>query len=82
MPQSERSDVLRKLLKWLDSQETGATMPNVIFYAKWEITEGGAITRTIKSYIEDLFKAGMIEYKTPFYKVTKLGKQWLERHGI
>ena len=83
MPQSERSDTMRKMLKWLDSQpDQRATMAAIIFHTKWEITEGGAIDRTIKSYIEDLYKAGMIEYKPPFYKITKLGKQWLERHGI
>jgi predicted transcriptional regulator len=82
MPQSERSDVLKKILKWINSKEHGATMAETVFYAKWEITLGGAIDRTIKSYIEDLFRAGMLEYQAPFYLVTKLGKQWLERHGI
>jgi len=82
MPQSERSDILKKLLRWLSSQENGATVKAILQYTKWEITEGGATDNTIKKYIEDLERAGHIEYEHPFWTTTNAGKQWLERHSI
>jgi hypothetical protein len=82
MPQSERAEIIKKLVKWLASQENGATVQAIVHYVKWEITEGGATDNAIKKYIEDLDKAAIIEYKHPFWKVTKYGKKWLERHSI
>jgi predicted transcriptional regulator len=82
MPQSERSDILKKLLKWLVSKENGATVQALLAYTKWEITEGGATDNAIKKYIEDLEKAGLIEYTHPFWKITNAGKTWLEKHSI
>lgn len=80
MPQSERSDNLKKILKWLS--EKPQTTAAIIFHIKWHITEGGATDNTAKRYIEDLHNGGLIEYKHPFYKITELGKQWLERYSI
>lgn len=82
MPQSERSEILKKLLKWLNIQEKGVTTPGILYHVKWEITEGGATDKSIKKYIEDLHKAGLIKYKHPFWKITLAGKRWLERHSI
>lgn len=82
MPQSERSEIIKKLLKWLASLETGATNQGIYAYVQWEICEGGATTNTIRKYIEDLSKNHLIEYKAPFWKITNAGKQWLERHSI
>lgn len=81
MPQSERSEILKKLLKWLNTQEK-KTLAAIVHHVKWEITEGGATNKSIKKYVEDLHKAGLIEYKHPFYKITNSGKEWLERHSI
>jgi hypothetical protein len=82
MPQSERSEILKKLLKWLSTQANGATVQAILQYTKWEITEGGATDNAIKKYIEDLDKAGLIDYVHPFWKITNAGKKWLERHSI
>jgi predicted transcriptional regulator len=82
MPQSERSEILKKLLKWLIAQEKGATVQAILQYTKWEITEGGATDNAIKKYIDDLEKALLIEYMHPFWKITDAGKQWLEKHSI
>jgi hypothetical protein len=82
MPQSERSEILKKLLKWLTVQEKGATVQAILQYTKWEITEGGATDNAIKKYVADLEKALLIEYEHPFWKVTAAGKQWLEKHSI
>jgi hypothetical protein len=82
MPQSERAAVLKEMVKWIASQEKGVTVQAILQYTKWEITEGGATDNTIKKYIEDLDKAGIIEYKHPFWKITNFGRTWLERHSI
>jgi predicted transcriptional regulator len=82
MPQSERAEILKKMLRWLLTKENGATVQAILIYTKWEITEGGATDNAIKKYIEDLKKALLIEYKQPFWKITKAGKNWLERHNI
>jgi hypothetical protein len=82
MPQSERSDILKKILSWLLSQENGATLKALLTYTKWEITEGGATDNAIKKYIEDLQKATLVEYNHPFWKITQAGKQWLEKYNI
>ena len=82
MPQSERSEIMKKLLKWLVLKENGATVQAIVHYVKWEIAEGGATKNTAKKYIEDLDEAALIEYKYPFWKVTNAGKKWLERHII
>jgi hypothetical protein len=82
MPQTERAETLKKLLRGIGSQENGSTVPAIKQYTKWEITEGGATDNTIKKYIEDLEKAGFIDYGHPFWKITKAGTIWLERHSI
>jgi hypothetical protein len=82
MPQSERANVLKEIVKWLASQEKGATVQAILQYTKWEITEGGATDSTIKKYIDDLGKAQIIEYEHPFWKVTNSGRTWLERHYL
>jgi hypothetical protein len=82
MPQSERATVLKDIVKWLGSQEKGATVQAIRQHTKWEITEGGATDNTIKKYIEDLNNAQIIEYEHPFWKVTNYGKMWLDRHTL
>lgn len=63
-------------------ENEGVTTAAIRKYTKWEITEGGATNPTIKKYIEDLHNGGIIEYKHPFWKLTKYGKLWLERHSL
>ena len=82
VPQSERSGILKEIVKWLASQENGATVQAIRAYTKWEITEGGATDSTIKKYVEDLSRGGIIEYKHPFWKVTEYGRTWSERHSL
>ena len=82
MPQSERSKTLRELLKWLASQDNGATVQAIHAQVRNEITQLGATQKTIQNYIEDLHAAGFIEYRHPYWKITKAGRDWLERHSI
>jgi len=82
MPQSERSNVLKELLKWLASQENGATVSAIHAQVRNEITQLGATPKTIENYITDLHAAAFTEYKHPFWRVTRAGRDWLERHTI
>ena len=82
MPQSERANVLKDIVRWLTTQEKGATLQALSHHIKWEITEGGATDTTIKKYIQDLSGALHIEYEHPYWRVTNNGKMWLERHCI
>ena len=82
MPQSERAEIMKKLLKWLASKNEGATNQAIHHYVQWEICEGGATNNSIKKYVEDLVKNNLIEWNAPFYRVTNAGKSWLERHSI
>jgi len=66
----------------LNTQRKRATLSAICYHVKWEITEGGATDKSIKKYIEDLHKAGLIEYNHPFYKISNSGKEWLERHAL
>ncbi len=81
MPQSERTEIIKKLLGWLKALENGATTQGLYTYTQWEICEGGAVTNTIRKYVEDLSKAMLIEYKPPYWKITNAGREWLERHN-
>lgn len=83
MPQSERTEIMKKLLKWLESKkEKGATLSAIITHTKVEITLLGATTNTIKKYVDDLGTNGLIHYKHPFWKISEFGKEWLERYYI
>ena len=82
MPQSERANVLKEIMRWLASQEDGATVHAIRYHIKWEITEGGATDSTIKRYIEDLKAGSLIEYKHPRWYTTKFGRTWIERHSL
>ena len=63
MPQSERANVLKDILRWLVVQEKGVTLQALSHQIKWEITEGGATDTTIKKYIQDLESAKLIEFE-------------------
>ena len=73
---------MKKILKWIKTQERGVTRSAFFHYVKWEIAEGGATDAAIKKYLEDLHHAGHIKYNHPFWKITPTGKEWLERHSI
>jgi hypothetical protein len=81
MPQAERSRNLIELQKWLSLKEKGATTAAMKAYTRNEITQLGATEKTIENYIYALEKARFIEYKHPFWRITKAGRNFLERHG-
>ena len=82
MPQAERSRNLKGMLKWLSNKEQGATTAALKAYTRNEITQLGATDKTIEDYIEHLEKAGFVDYKHPFWRIAKAGRDFLERHGV
>lgn len=83
MPQSERSIIFKKILRWMLEQcliSEGVTTQAIITYTIEEICEMGATEKTVKDYIEYLGRSLMIEYKHPYWRITEKGKDWLERH--
>lgn len=81
MPQSERSDNIKKLAKWLraKSKRKGATRREIHKFVKVEVTEMGATDGTIKKYIDDLVQNGFIQINGIRYKTTTLCENWLDR---
>lgn len=81
MPQSERSNTIKELLKWLNakSKKEGATLKEIIHHVTLEITELGATDRTIRGYIRTLLRTGMIKPKGTKFICTDKCKNWLER---
>jgi predicted transcriptional regulator len=81
LPQQERSKNQIEMLKFLKLQQNGATTAALKAYTRNEITQLGATDKTIENYIETLETAGFIEYKHPFWQITKAGIYFLERLG-
>ncbi len=85
MPQQERSHNLLKMLKYLRSLKlegkSGASTGGLKAHTRNEITELGATDKTIENYIETLKNAGLIDYSHPYWRITKAGEDFLERHG-
>ena len=83
MPQSERSQIMKELLSWLDAKSKGkgkgATLKEIIHHTQLEITDLGASNRTIRGYIRDLLRTQLIHTDGLRFMVTEEGKNWLER---
>ena len=82
MTQTERTIIMKKILQWLATQENGATYQGLRSHIKEEICEMGASDNAIKKYIQDLGHALMTEYKHPFWRISKKGSAWLDRHPL
>ena len=81
LPQSEKSEIIKKILRFMVDKEK-VTRPEFFHHVQWEICEGGATDNTMKKYLETLHRGGLIVYDHPFWKVTKPGQEWLEKHSI
>lgn len=81
MPQSERSQIIKEMLKWLQakSKKNGATLKEIIDHTQLEISEMGATSRTIKGYVRSLTRNGLIQTKGVRFIITSKGQNWLER---
>jgi predicted transcriptional regulator len=84
MPQPEREKNIAEMLQWLQDVQNEATLSQLISYVKMEVTRMGGTERTIRSYIEDCHKYGLIEFKgnPPRWRITNAGRKWLEKYGV
>jgi len=83
MPQSERSEIIKQFLKWLNaktvSASEGATLQECFRQIQTEITDMGAQEHTCKSYLKDCERADLICIDGLKFKCTQTGKNWLRR---
>jgi len=81
MPQSERSEIIKQFLKWLEakSRHGGATYQECIKHLQVEVTEMGAEERTCQKYMKDCERASLIYTEGLKFKTTDVGINWLRR---
>ena len=82
MPQSERSQIIKQMLMWIDAKtkkDGGVSLGAIIRHTEREITDLGATSRTVKSYLQTLVRHRLVEIKGLKYLSTQTGKNWLER---
>ena len=81
MPQSERSQIIKAFLKWIEAKtkKGGALLSECIKHIQVEITEMGAEEKRCKKYVKDCQKAGLICTDGMKFKITDAGKNWLQR---
>ncbi|MCK5611803.1 hypothetical protein KAR91_58580 [Candidatus Pacearchaeota archaeon] len=80
MPQSERAQIMKQILKWLIARERAKRPPTLLEakrYIELEITELGAAPRTVISYLKRLDAHGLIQIRRHII-CTQTGKNWLE----
>lgn len=81
MPQSERSQIIKAFLKWIEAKtkKGGASLTECIKHIQVEITEMGAEEKRCKKYVKDCEKAGLIRTQGTKFVITDAGKNWLKR---
>jgi len=85
MPQSERSQIIKDMLRWCLAYEKlngkGPKYRNIISHVRREISEMGANIRTIKGYIRACQDEGLLGPIDSLNRivVTQTGKNWLEK---
>jgi len=84
MPQSERSQIIKAFLVWLEakSKGSGATIQQCINYIIIEVTEMGSTQKRAKSYIESCHRAKLLYTDGMKFKITEEGKNWLQRKKL
>jgi len=82
MPQSERSQIIKEMLMWIDAKtrlDGGIHRAELIRFVQLEITSLGAATRTVEKYLDDLVRHKLVDVKGSKYRLTQTGKNWLEK---
>jgi len=82
MPQSERSQIMKELLRWLHAKSkssNGARTGEILTHVMSEISSLGATKRAARSYIETLAQLGFIRVYRLKWKLTSKGENWLKR---
>lgn len=84
MPQSERSYIIKELLKWLEAKTKtrGASRIEIIKHLQLEITEFGCTRKRAEEYLKSCMDLGFISLspKGPRFIVTDACKNWLRVH--
>jgi hypothetical protein len=77
-------NIVESLLKWLSDMQHEVTFNELVGYVTEEVTGLGVTQRTIRSYIAELHKQGLIDFKeNPLRcKITDAGLKFLERYGV
>lgn len=85
MPQSERSEIIKESLRWLQakSKQGGALLLEFVSHIEAEVTVMGATRKRCLEYIKAMERAGLIrrEGRRARIKITEEGKNWLQRKG-
>jgi hypothetical protein len=82
MPQSERSQIIKEMLMWIDAKtrlDGGVRRPELIRFVQLEITSLGAATKTVEKYLNTLVRHHLVTIKGQKYVCTQTGKNWLEK---
>jgi len=82
MPQSERSQIIKQILSWLNARTKSKKPPKineVYHYIESEICEMGASIRVIKGYLRRLEVHGFIRFDGLKVVCTQTGKNWLKK---
>ena len=81
MPQSERSQIIKEFLRWLEAKTKrgGATYRDCVRHIQVEITDMGAEEKRCQKYIKSLERANLIFADGIKFKITDAGKNWLQR---
>ena len=81
MPQSERSKIIKELLRWLKAKTKGggATRLECVRWIQLEVTEMGATPQRAMKYVKSCQNAGLITTHGLKFRLTKDGENWLKR---
>ena len=84
MPQSERSQTIKDMLKWLyakTKKDGGAKLNEILHHVTLEITEMGATERTVKKYLDVCQQMGLVSLSLDRlrFMTTRKCKNWLDR---
>ena len=84
MPQSERSQIIKEFLKWIEakSQKSGASLQECVYHIELEITDMGATKKKSADYVSSCVRAGLIDIHGLKFKITPEGKNWLQRKSL
>lgn len=83
MPQSERSQIMKEMLRWLDAKSksgAGASRSQIINHIVVDITELGCTKARAQGYLKTAISLGFISLHRLKYKTTPICKNWLQIH--
>lgn len=79
MPQSERSEMIKMMLAYINESPRGVPYHEAIRHVRFEISQMGARDKTIKEWIQSCLKTGLLTLSHNRLVTTELYKNWLHR---